>query len=336
MIAIIVPFYKNESYIHKCIESIIDQTYNDYKLFLIDDGSPDRCGDICDEYAKKHDNLIVIHQQNQGAAAARNVGIEMVLQDNEIEWIVFVDGDDWVHKEYLSGLLNACLESQTKISVCRYTKEDDLLEKNDNYDPRVTVVDSDSIGGVIERTLSAIVPWGKLFHKSIIGDVRFPVGKLFEDTFTVYKWLANEEIIAVVENALYYHSSNPSGMMLSKWTPRKLDILDAYYEQLVFYKNQKMMSSFDKTQYTVMWAIESSIIASNNNRDANKRIKNVINEINSEVYSDLSPEVRKRLKKVKSFGWFRFRNYYAVFRYYEKEKGLKYVLGKVAKHFRNK
>ena len=106
-ISVIVPVYKVEETIGKCIESILNQTYPDFELILIDDGSPDRSGVICDEYSKKDGRIKVIHKKNAGVSSARNAGIEWVLENSDSEWISFVDSDDWVHSDYLSKLYGA-------------------------------------------------------------------------------------------------------------------------------------------------------------------------------------------------------------------------------------
>ena len=105
-ISVIVPVYKVEKYLSRCIDSILAQTYTDFELILVDDGSPDNCGKICDGYAEK-DNRVVIHQGNGGISAARNAGIDWAFENSDSEWIAFIDSDDWVHPLYLECLYNA-------------------------------------------------------------------------------------------------------------------------------------------------------------------------------------------------------------------------------------
>ena len=104
MISIIVPVYNTGKYLHRCIESILAQTYNDFELILIDDGSTDNSGKICDEYAKTDDRIVVLHQENKGQAVARNVGLDYVFEKDKSEWITFIDSDDWIHPKRVDYL----------------------------------------------------------------------------------------------------------------------------------------------------------------------------------------------------------------------------------------
>jgi glycosyltransferase involved in cell wall biosynthesis len=113
-ISVIVPVYKVEKYIHRCVDSILGQTFTDFELILVDDGSPDSCGAICDEYAAK-DSRVVIHQENGGLSAARNAGIEWSFDHSNSGWMTFIDSDDWVHPQYLELLHRACLENGTAL-----------------------------------------------------------------------------------------------------------------------------------------------------------------------------------------------------------------------------
>ena len=119
-ISIIVPVYKVENYIHRCVDSILGQTYADFELILVDDGSPDNCGAICDDYAAKDSRVVVIHQENGGLSAARNAGIDWVLANSNSQWLTFIDSDDWVNKTYLESLLEVADEEDSLISVCNF------------------------------------------------------------------------------------------------------------------------------------------------------------------------------------------------------------------------
>ena len=135
IISVIVPVYKVEPYIHRCIDSILSQTFVDFELILIDDGSPDNCPDICDEYALKDNKIHVIHQKNSGLSVARNAGLDYVSSSSNSEWITFVDSDDWIDKHYLEYLYKAANESNTNISSCVYRI---INDNNYNQETRTT------------------------------------------------------------------------------------------------------------------------------------------------------------------------------------------------------
>jgi len=110
-ISIIVPVYKVEAYLARCVDSILDQSFRDFELILVDDGSPDNCGAICEEYARKDSRIHVIHQENGGLSAARNAGIDWAFENSNSQWLTFVDSDDWLHREYLNVLYRAVMQS---------------------------------------------------------------------------------------------------------------------------------------------------------------------------------------------------------------------------------
>ena len=240
-ISVIVPVYKVEKYIHRCVDSILGQTYEDFELILVDDGSPDNCGAICDEYAAKDSRVVVIHQENGGLSAARNAGIDWAFANSDSQWLSFIDSDDWVHPEYLERLLQAARRWNCTASACGLTK----VNSQDLFH---TIVSQSIIFDVEvyfkNRIADAIPACGKLYRKEHFRAIRYPVGRLHEDEFTTYKLLFLSDRIAVVESALYYYFTNPSGITQSQWTPKRLDALDACEERITYFQirnNQSMV-----------------------------------------------------------------------------------------------
>ena len=233
LISVIVPVYKVEPYLERCIKSVLEQTYTRFELILVDDGSPDRCGEICDEYAKKDTRIRVIHQENAGVSKARNVGIELAIENDESEWISFIDSDDWIHPKYLENLYNAVKVEGTEVSVCKYV---------------ITSNDSCRFLGEIEREVISperllrksqsltTVAWGKLYKKRLFLDIRYPVGKIREDAFVTWKVLFKVEKIAFISMPLYAYFQSKDSIMRSKWTINHLDVIEAYEEQLAFFE----------------------------------------------------------------------------------------------------
>lgn len=233
LISVIVPVYKVESYLERCVNSILRQTFADFELILIDDGSPDNCGTICDTYAKKDSRVIVIHQKNGGLSVARNSGIDWVFQNSPSEWITFIDSDDWVHPQYLEILYQAVDDTDTEISVCNFCR----ISKQEPYD----VVENAGIQTYspedfwISNRVNATVAWGKLYKKQCFSEVRYPVGKLHEDEYITYRVLFSNEAISVTEEILYYYFQNDEGIMQTTWDIRRLDGIWAFKEQLDFF-----------------------------------------------------------------------------------------------------
>lgn len=235
-ISVIVPVYRVEAYLDRCVNSILCQTFEDFELILVDDGSPDSCGQMCDGYAARDPRIHVIHQENAGLSAARNAGIDWVFGSSDSQWLTFIDSDDWVHPEMLQRLLEAAQSQGVSISVCGYGE-------TEGDDP---TVDSETLQAerwspksfYQERFVNATVAWGKIYGRSCFSQLRYPVGKLHEDEFVTYRLLFAQEALAVVPAPLYAYYKNPGGITRKTWSPKRLDAWEAYEQQIAYF--QKM------------------------------------------------------------------------------------------------
>lgn len=237
-IFVVVPVYKVELYLHRCIDSIINQTLSDFQLILVDDGSPDNCGAVCDEYAARDARIHVIHQENGGPSAARNAGIAyaMAHADPERDWISFIDSDDFVHPCYLEFLYRAAKEAGVEISSCgnvRTSESDVDFASNMTFQYDCLSVED----FWCRRHTYAVVAWGKLYRLRLFEEVRYPVGKLYEDNFTTHKLLFCCGKVTVTGNQLYCWCTNPDSITRAVWSPNQLDAMEALEAQLAFLKD---------------------------------------------------------------------------------------------------
>ena len=234
-ISVIVPVYKVEPFIHRCVDSILCQSFQNFELILVDDGSPDNCGAICEAYAAQDSRIHVIHQKNGGLSAARNTGIDYVMAHSHSHWIAFVDSDDWVHPDFLRILYSTTEQTLCKISACGFfrTEGEPFPE---NLDDSVYCLSADDYycgqfhGGV------TAVAWNKLYHRSLFKKLRYPVGKLHEDEFTTYQAVYQTGKVGVTPAQLYAYYQNPEGIMRSQWNPRRMHVLEAFEQQIMFAK----------------------------------------------------------------------------------------------------
>ena len=284
-ISVIIPVYKVEKYLRRCLDSILSQTFTDFELLLIDDGSPDNCGVICDEYAQCDKRVKVFHTDNRGVSAARNTGIEWVLENSNSKWISFIDSDDWVHSRYLEVLLEAAIKNNTSISSCGYvrTNVQDLTDLDEEISVELWKTDE----YFIKRNVNAIVPWAKLYKKELFENVRYPLNKRYEDEATTYKVLFLFENIAVVEAEMYYYYTNSESFMAERWTPRRMDLLLALEERLEYFKNYGYEHLYKFDSHSLIISICKYIIALK---------KDVTNEYKCKYESILVKQLRKRLK----------------------------------------
>lgn len=263
-ISVIVPVYNVEPYLSRCIDSVLNQTYRNFELILVDDGSPDNCGKICDEYAEKFSNIVVIHKENGGLSDARNKGIDWAIKKSDSEFITFIDSDDWVHPDYLKFLYEGIETSNCNISICKYAVADnyngrfcELLYKQKVLTPEEFWVFDQ---------VNATVAWGKLYKKSLFSDIKFPFGKLHEDEFTTYRLLFKCEKIVMLVNELYFYYQNQNGIMKSSWSPKHIDKIYAFQNQVHFFKNNSFEKAYIFSINCLIYALKETLISAQENK----------------------------------------------------------------------
>lgn len=233
-ISVIVPLYNTEKLLPRCVDSILGQTFRDLELILVNDGSTDRSGEICDAYAAKDSRIHVIHKSNSGVGATRNVGLEWVMENSDSQWISFVDSDDWIHPEMLQRLLDTARKYHSKLSVCGYleTADGELTVTEEQFRAKLWK----PADFYQSQEILATVPWAKLYAKEFFRDLRYPVGTYLDDEFVTYKILFQLEEIPVMPAGMYGYYINPQGITRKPWVPKRLDIWQAYDQQLAFFK----------------------------------------------------------------------------------------------------
>ena len=243
-ISVIVPVYKCEQYIHRCVNSILNQTFSDFELILVDDGSPDNCGEICEEYAKKDFRVKVIHQVNGGQAAARNNGVK----EAQGEWLHFVDSDDMIHPKTLEILYKTAIDNDVKLSMCSAFQGENIpddFSKNFDVTANILNMDEENIFHLCKNEKYYYwVVWGKLLHKSIFLKYPLTEGRIYEDNAIVCKWLHEAKKVAVIPSPLYFYYINTSSTTKKDFTEKNLDVLWAFREQIEFFDSlgyKKMM-----------------------------------------------------------------------------------------------
>lgn len=234
-ISVIIPVYKCEKYIEACVNSILNQTFSDFEIILVDDGSPDNSGKLCDELAEKHNNITVIHQENQGQATARNNGVKV----SRGEWLHFVDSDDSLHPETLKHLYYAATENNVKLSMCSAIQEEKIPEDfNSHKEVKFNTLQmtEDNILNLCKNEKYYYwVVWGKLIHKSIYKKYPLTQGRIYEDNAIVCKWLHEAKTVAITDAPLYFYYINTTGTTKKAFTEKQLDVLWAFKEQIDFF-----------------------------------------------------------------------------------------------------
>lgn len=213
LMSVIISVYKVEDYLDKCVNSIVNQTYKNLEIILVDDGSPDNCPAMCDEWAKKDKRIKVIHKQNGGLSSARNAGLDICTGD----YIMFVDSDDYCALNICEVLLNQLEKNDADFSMCMAQKfdEDHQVEVIQNQQSEVSVY---SGMDVIEQVYYTNIPyimtaWGKLYKKELFNNLRYPVGKLHEDEFIIANLLHITKRFVYVTDYLYFYLQRSTSIM---------------------------------------------------------------------------------------------------------------------------
>lgn len=237
-LTVVVPVYKVEPYLARCIGSILTQTCPDFELILIDDGTPDGCGALCDEWLLRDDRIRVIHQMNGGLSAARNTGIDFAFAAGDGEWLTFIDSDDDVQPEYFEVLIRTAAEQDAEISACNnyLIGPDNPNIRKHKDDPKVERYSPDRF----YKRYYGNVAWAKLYHRDLFRNVRYPVGRIHEDDATTYKLLFQCDRIAYSHRLLYNYYKNPGSIMRSKRDILNCDKLYAFFEQLDFFQKRSI------------------------------------------------------------------------------------------------
>lgn len=233
LISIIIPIYNVQLYLKRCVDSILSQTYRNLEIFLVDDGSPDDCGRMCDEYAKVDSRIKVIHKKNGGLSDARNVAIDIASGD----YILCVDSDDYVHHTMVETLYLSLKEYKCDISVASHLDVTDQykLDLSSKKENQIEVFDTQSgLETMLYQRGITTSAWGKLYKAELFTDVRYPKGKLCEDLDTTYKLFAKSKKIVLNSAKLYFYLQRNNSIIKSSFKPARMDALNFAEDQLVF------------------------------------------------------------------------------------------------------
>jgi glycosyltransferase involved in cell wall biosynthesis len=220
LITVIIPVYNAEQYLDRCLSSILNNNYKNLEIILVDDGSKDNSGMICDRYAEKDSRFVVIHKSNGGTAAARNDALDIA----QGEYIAFLDNDDYISPHFYKYMLQAIEDSGADIVVSEITREDNpAILTNQVYSKPVTVDKNKFILGTYTGDWTRnTTPWNKLYKRELFSNIRFPLGKGYEDAYTTYRLLFAANSICLLNNTLYCWYQNEESYSSQKDKAEKL------------------------------------------------------------------------------------------------------------------
>ena len=245
-VSIIVPIYNVENYLVRCIESLINQSYKEIEIILVNDGSKDSCGVICNKLQNKDDRIVVIHQENGGLSDARNTGLKKASGD----YIFYLDSDDWLKEYCIERLVTKAQEYKADIVQCNfyYTYPEHLLQDNRGfkaYESEKLLNSEQALDKLIANVEIKNFAWGKLIRSEIAEEEFFPKGKLFEDTFWTHRVISKAKRYLVLKEPLLFYLQRDNSISYNKFDKRNLDRLEGMLLRYVFIsKNHPELSEF--------------------------------------------------------------------------------------------
>ena len=284
VVSVIVPVYKVEKYIKKCLNSIINQTYKNLEIILVDDGSPDKCPEICDEYAKKDNRIMVIHKNNGGLSDARNAGLDIASG----KYVTFIDSDDYIAVDYIEKLYRALVDNGADMSLCSFIFVDDncsVITERQNDSP---IADECISGLDIIKKLNQshggyyVVSVCKLYSIHLFDNLRFRLGKIHEDEFMIHHVLYRCKRVAAIAQPLYFYLQRSGSIMNEIIAYKQLDICEAFLDRAEFLE--------DKIDFyeCAIWYLKACGFYSHYSSEIDKTDKNQMIRLNG---------IKKKIKK---------------------------------------
>lgn len=250
-ISCIIPVYNAEKYLHRCLDTVCSQTYSNLEIILVDDGSSDNSGNLCDTYAAKYHNIKVCHISNGGASLARKIGLDMSAG----EYVTFVDSDDYISKDYVLTLYENLMKYRVSISACsvkRVKEGDDIMDIIDKVDGQLL-----SFEEIMARFFKYEFwgVWGKLYHKSVFNDIYFPEATLSEDYVIMMQLFTRERTMAYTDCPLYYYEYHDNSLSHQKLSKRAFE----EFENVRYAYDYTLSHCPEYAEYALANVIETSV-----------------------------------------------------------------------------
>lgn len=248
LISVIIPIYKVEKYLDNCVKSVVEQTYKNLDIILVDDGSTDTCPEICDRWAEEDNRIRVIHKKNGGLSDARNSGINIAKG----KYFVFVDSDDYISTDYIDEMYKKMTADVDIVCTgyARVTDSGDILKKSHVING--TFTRNEAMTELVENGVITTTAWGKIYRAELFSDLKFDYGKYHEDMYIMHKVLHRARKVSVIEKGVYYYRVNNQSITGVKFTSKHQDAVYSQLERLEFIKSN-YPELVEKQKAMVVW-----------------------------------------------------------------------------------
>lgn len=301
LISVIIPVFNSEKYLVRCLESVLNNTYKNLEIILVDDGSTDGSENICDYYGNNDKRVVVIHKENEGTAIARNTGIENAKGD----YFAFLDNDDYISPCFYEYMLKAMKDTCADVVVCEMTREDnyEMLEKQLYITPNIIEKKNFILGTYKADWTRNTAPWNKLYKRCLFDDIRFPEGKGYEDAYTTYRVLFEASKICHLKNILYCWYKNEESYSSKKDNAKKLLFREEALQcQAEFYisneykdVSQEAMKFYINQLFLMVWHLDHDYTLSTDTILVREKFVKKLKKLYIRKYKILSKEDRLRI-----------------------------------------
>ena len=279
-LSIIIPVYNVEEYLDKCIESIFNQSFKNFEIILVNDGSTDRSEDICNKYSKVDSRIKLISQKNLGVSVARNVALDIARG----EYIGFVDLDDYIHYDMYNIMIETAIKTSSDMVICDYINIFENYEGKDIKINKVSIYNftpHEILNKLFVKGKFDVVPWNKLYKKSLFCNLRFKVNRVNKDEFLIHEIIYKCKKISIIDSKLYYYRHRPGSIMNSKFEIRKFDRLYALSKRVeFFYENNEIELMMKAEKWLVDSLIWNYYFAIEENYNIEGELKEIKKEFN--------------------------------------------------------
>ena len=280
-VSIIVPIYNVEKYLRKCVNSLINQSYKNIEIILVDDGGKDACSNICDEYNNYYDYIKVIHKKNGGLSDARNAGIDIATG----EYIFFVDSDDYIFKKTIEIMIEKAIKYKVDIVECEVLYVSEMVNdpfENVKEEYKIDLYSHDEAVNKILNYDFKIMAWNKLYSKRLFENIRYPIGKLHEDEFTTPYLVDKCNKYCKISIPLYAYVQRNNSIMSAEFNIRRLDIIEAHQKRIEFFNNKyNNKYNYEMKYHFFVACTKLSFIMGNNYKGS------IVEQISSELKRQL-------------------------------------------------
>lgn len=322
LVSIIIPIYNVERDLKRCIESVLNQTYKNIEIILVDDGSPDNCPKICEDYKSQDSRIKVIHKKNGGLSDARNAGIEI----SQGKYITFIDSDDYVTEDYVEYLYKLIVKYKADMSICSH----DAVYINDikrfNTDCNESIMNSDiALEKMLYHKNYDVSAWAKMYKMELFNEIRYPVGRLFEDAATTYKLIDKSQRIAYGSGSKYKYIIRPDSIVTSKFNYSKLDLIISTNEMCDFIEGKYYSLQQASIRRRVYANLSTLRLMDNVAEEYKAQKEEIIKTIKKYSFQVLKDKKTPKRDKIAILAININSNmFYALWRVYEKISGRKY------------